>query len=549
MNWLKNFGLFRFLAERDEKSYRSMSIMIVIAGLSSGLLLGVVNHAAAMAAVGQVSLTVALLFIVTLPVYIIAKRRALVTAALSSESAIRDMRIAMSDKVRRSELLFLEKAGKGDIYARLTQDTAAISQCVPIIFSGYQSAVVIFAALIYILIISVQAFVITVVLLAIGAYVYTLNQRQLREGLQQAIAQEAEFFDSLSHLIDGFKEIKINRAKNDQVFRRVEEVSRQTEAVMKQVSFGYVDHLVLSQTFFFMILAVLIFVMPTTDYSQPDIVLKLTAAILFMVSPLESALVAWHYQMKADVALASIERLERMLDQGEDREEIALPDQNQFADFSALRLQQGVFGYPDSESNFQVGPLNLEIKRGTSTFIVGGNGCGKSTLLKLLTGLYPLQQGRLCLDDRTIDPESIASYRELFACIFSDFHLFDRTYGLTCDPAEVHRLIDRFGLADKLSYRDGRFTNLDLSTGQRKRLALIVSFLEDKPIYIFDEWAADQDVEFRARFYEEIIPDLTARGKTVIAVTHDDRWYHRCDQLLKLDYGKLSDVRFPDARK
>jgi putative ATP-binding cassette transporter len=270
-----------------------------------------------------------------------------------------------------------------------------------------------------------------------------------------------------------------------------------------------------------------------------------------MVSPLEGALVAWHYQMKAQVALGSIERLERLLDQSEHQDRSAPPpDPARFAGFSTLRLENGLFAYPESESSFQVGPLDLEIRRGTSTFLVGGNGCGKSTLLKLLTGLYPLQHGRISLDGEPVSAESIGSYRELYTCIFSDFHLFDRLYGLgDRDPAEVQRLIARMGLADKVAYRDGRFTNLDLSTGQRKRLALIVSFLEDKPIYVFDEWAADQDVEFRARFYEEIIPDLTARGKTVIAVTHDDRWYDRCDQLLKLDYGKLSEVRRPGAGK
>jgi putative ATP-binding cassette transporter len=504
-----------------------------------------------MAAVGQVSLPVALLFVLTLPVYVVAKRKALVTANLSAEAAIRDMRIAMSDKIRRSELMFIEKAGRGEIYARLTQDTTTISQCVPIIFSGYQSAVVIIASLIYVLVISPQAFAVTVVLLGIGAYIYSFNQRQMREGLQQAIAQEAEFFDSLSHLIDGFKEIKINRAKNDEVFHRVEDVSRRTEEVMKKVSYGYVDHMVLSQTFFFLILAALIFVMPTTDYSRPEIVLKLTSAILFMVSPLEGALVAWHYQMKAAVALASIERLERLLDQSEHQQAGAPPpDSARFAGFSTLQLDNGLFAYPESESSFQVGPINLEIQRGTATFLVGGNGCGKSTLLKLLTGLYPLQHGRISLDGEPVTVESIDSYRELFTCIFSDFHLFDRLYGLgERDPAEVRQLIARMGLADKVDYRDGRFTNLDLSTGQRKRLALIASFLEDKPIYVFDEWAADQDVEFRARFYEEIIPDLTARGKTVIAVTHDDRWYDKCDQLLKLDYGKLTEVRRPGTDK
>ncbi len=547
LSWLQSFGLFRFLAERDRKSYRSMSIMIVVAGLSSGLLLGVVNHAAAMAAGGHVSLIVAAIFFVTLPIYVVSKRTALATAALSSEAAIRDMRIRLSDRIRHSELLFLEGAGRGDIYARLTQDTAAISQSVTIIFSGYQSAVVIMATLIYMLTVSVQAFAVTLALLALGAYIYVSNQRGLRQNLLQAAAQEAEFFESLAHLIDGFKEIKVNQAKNNDVFERVADISRKTEAVMRKVSFGYVDHMVLSQTFFFLVLAALIFLVPSTDYSQPEIVLKLTSAILFMVAPLESTLVAWHYQMKADVALGNIERLEQLLARRADRDGGAPAAPGRFADFQSLRLQNAIFTYPDQAVGFRVGPLNLEIRRGTSTFIVGGNGCGKSTVIKLLTGLYPLGGGRLMVDEQPMVPEVVGAYRELFSCIFADFHLFDRLYGVPSpDPVVVQRLIDDMGLGDKTSYRDGRFTNLDLSTGQRKRLALVAALLEDRPVYIFDEWAADQDSEFRARFYEEIIPGLVAKGKTVIAVTHDDRWFHKCDQLLKLDYGKLTEVSRPN---
>lgn len=543
MRFANFLGMFRFLAERSKESHRAMLAMIVISGLSSGMLLGVINHAAESAANGAVSLMMVLLFGVTLLVYVVSKRKALGSASVISERAIRDLRITMADKIRHSDLLFLEGAGKGDIYARLTQDTSTVSQSVPVIFNGYQSAVVVFATLLYVMTVSFHAALITMVLLAIGATLYSLRQRQTLQGLAEAAAKEGEFFDGLGHLIDGFKEIKINHAKNDGVFQRVGDVSRQTERVMSKVGLNYVNHLVLSQVFVFLILAALVFVLPALDYSQPKTVVKLTTAILFMVSPLEVVLVAWHFQTRAEVALAGIRRLEALLAQREDKEGVGQADPRRYADFSSLRLQDIVFAYPSDESGFQIGPLDVEIKRGTRTFIVGGNGCGKSTLLKVLTGLYPPGQGRLTIDGRVIGAEQLGSYRELFACIFSDFHLFDRLYGLHApDPEEVQRLIDRMGLGDKTSYRDGRFTNLDLSSGQRKRLALLIAILEDKPIYIFDEWAADQDAEFRARFYEEIIPELVARGKTVIAVTHDDRWFHSCDQLLKLDYGKLSDI-------
>jgi putative ATP-binding cassette transporter len=93
----------------------------------------------------------------------------------------------------------------------------------------------------------------------------------------------------------------------------------------------------------------------------------------------------------------------------------------------------------------------------------------------------------------------------------------------------------------KTQFAEDRFTTLDLSMGQRKRLALVVALLEDRPIVVFDEWAAEQDAGFRRRFYEEIIPQLKRDGRTVIAVTHDERYFHVADRVLKMDYGELGE--------
>jgi len=135
---------------------------------------------------------------------------------------------------------------------------------------------------------------------------------------------------------------------------------------------------------------------------------------------------------------------------------------------------------------------------------------------------------------------AIAGFRELFSAIFVDFHLFDRLYGLeNIDPLTVNRLIDEMGLAGKVRFENGRFTRLHLSTGQRKRLALIAALLEDRPIYLFDEWSAEQDIHFRKTFYETILPNLRKKGKLVIAVTHDERYWHLADRVVKLDLGSI----------
>jgi len=131
-------------------------------------------------------------------------------------------------------------------------------------------------------------------------------------------------------------------------------------------------------------------------------------------------------------------------------------------------------------------------------------------------------------------------YRNLFSVIFTDFHLFDRLYGLkTVDEDDLDDLLVKMELASKTAYSEGKFTNINLSTGQKKRLAMIISYLEDKPIFMFDEVAADQDPVFRKYFYEVFLQNLKAKGKTIIAVSHDDRYFNMADRVLKMEFGKF----------
>jgi putative pyoverdin transport system ATP-binding/permease protein len=173
-------------------------------------------------------------------------------------------------------------------------------------------------------------------------------------------------------------------------------------------------------------------------------------------------------------------------------------------------------------------------------FIVGGNGSGKSTLLRILTGLYHSQSGSITMDGTLISQETAVWYRSHFAVVFSEYHLFDRLYGLGNVPAErVNEMLQLMQLTDKTAYKNGRFTSLDLSHGQRKRLALLVALLEDRPILVLDEWAADQDPPFRRFFYEELLPQLKQQGKAIVAVTHDDKYFDRADRVVKMEYGEF----------
>lgn len=195
------------------------------------------------------------------------------------------------------------------------------------------------------------------------------------------------------------------------------------------------------------------------------------------------------------------------------------------------------------ERPFRLGPIDLTFRPGEVTFLVGGNGSGKTTLALLLLGLYRPESGRILLDGVPIDDSNREAYRQLFSTVFSDFHLFDSLLGLEQDNLDgVARVyLERLQLDTKVRIEGGSFSTQALSQGQRKRLALLTAYVEDRPFYLFDEWAADQDPLFRKVFYTELLPDLKARGKAVLVITHDDRYFSRADRCVRLDVGRLVD--------
>jgi putative ATP-binding cassette transporter len=193
------------------------------------------------------------------------------------------------------------------------------------------------------------------------------------------------------------------------------------------------------------------------------------------------------------------------------------------------------------DESFTLGPVDLEFRPGELVFITGGNGSGKTTLLKLITALYVPEVGEIRMDGEPISDKNVDAFRQQFSVVFSDFHLFESILGIDkpeLDAKALHYL-KQLHLENKVRYNDGNFSTTALSQGQRKRLALLTAYLEDRSIYIFDEWAADQDPHFKQIFYYELLPALKARGKTVLVITHDDRYFRIADRLIKLENGKL----------
>jgi putative ATP-binding cassette transporter len=216
-----------------------------------------------------------------------------------------------------------------------------------------------------------------------------------------------------------------------------------------------------------------------------------------------------------------------------------------------LTLSQVKHSYiGEGDNNFVLGPIDLNLRAGELVFLTGGNGSGKTTLAKILTGLYVPETGALSFNEQTITDTNRDGFRQHFSTVFSDAFIFETLLGL--DQPELDQdardLLAQFQIDHKVQVTDGTLSTINLSQGQRKRLALLTAYLEDRPIYVFDEWAADQDPQFREIFYYQLLPELTAKGKTVIVISHDDRYYHVADRIITLDYGKIASDETNNSR-
>lgn len=530
--------LLKFFQKEIDAPKGKIIAMAILSGLANGLLLALINLGAENIWYHKVEERIFIMFIITFVLYIYTARYSFFQTAIAFETAIRKIRMRIAEKIRRAEVQFIESVGRSSIHTQLTEGSDTISQSALLIINASQSMVVVIAGLLYIAWLSFLSFLLVTIVLILGVVWYLTTNRQISTELHTATNKEIEFFSLLTQILDGFKELKLNQRKSDDLFQQINTSSSQHKELKTKVSTQSVSVIMASRIIFYLLLGLVVFIMSSFNLLETNSVFKLTASILFIMGPLNMVVASLPTLTRTNVALKNLYHLETQLD-------TAISNQLQLSrspldKFQELRLSEMVFHYLDKENKplFSVGPLNLTIQRGELLFVVGGNGSGKSTLLKLLTGLYYPSSGTIYVDDEEIEHVEYQCYRELFAIVFTDFHLFDKLYGLReIDRKTVKFWLRLMELDKKTKYLDDHFSHLDLSTGQKKRLAFIVAMLEDKPIYVFDELAADQDPQFRQNFYQNILPDLKRQGKTIIVVTHDDKYFHLADRILKMEYG------------
>jgi putative ATP-binding cassette transporter len=454
------------------------------------------------------------------------------------EKRIAALRVHVSDHVRKTDLLTLNHIGAGKIYTFLTSDIRTVAETSDIILVCFQGGIRMIMIYVFIGFLFPPACMIMILLTGIGSILYSLNHIKLIKLFEQLRDQERNQFEAVNHLLDGFRELKLcHRKSNDFFHKSFKHHASILRKLKRQFVRYYTNNATITYGFWNGMLLILILILPWIGLPI-DIIPIAVALVLTM--PLRQIVDRYSQFHMAYLSIQRLFQFEKMMKHlGEEPASVVRPDKP--IKYESVRYKDISFTYRLKDSRpFSIGPLNISFIPGEIVFITGGNGSGKTTLLNVITGLYPIDFGRVFLNNKK--ETDIRMHRELFGPIFSDFYLFDRLYGMKdIDESKLNDLLKRFRLEERIQCSShGKFSTLDLSTGQRKRLAMLVTIMEDKPIYVFDEWAADQDPHFREYFYKTLLPEFKAQGKTVIAVTHDDRYFHVADRILHLEYGQLS---------
>jgi len=494
----------------------------------------------------EIQLDAIILFVTCVASYYLARYYALSRISTHVEYVINETRKRISDKIQKTNLKNFEGIGKEYFYTTLTTDSQIISQSSIQIINASGSLVMAVSGAIALLIISLPAFVVTMALLAAITSLYLSMRKMVVGDLVKISEKENQFFAALNDLLLGFKELKLNSDKSEGFIKNhLHKLANEVFVLKADVATRVSKAIILSQIFMYIIIGTIVFILPNIQPDEINAIAPAVALLLFMNGPIVEVVGLVNILDRTNNCIDNLDNIETTLD-GFQNSQIAIENQEirhkEFSEFNTLKCENAVFSYGDEKngSSFTLGPMNFELTKNEIVFIVGGNGSGKSTFLKILTSLYRPDEGKIYIDGKPLNSDRLTAYRNLFSPIFVDFHLFERFYGShEIDDDQIDTLLDQMGLSGTTDIIDKKITRRELSTGQRKRLALVVSILEDKEIFLFDEVAADQDPIFRKYFYETIIPKLKSEGKTVIAVTHDDKYFSVADRVLKMDYGKL----------
>ncbi|MEJ6016741.1 multidrug ABC transporter permease/ATP-binding protein [Aeromonas caviae] len=428
----------------------------------------------------------------------------------------------------------LRQIGQGPLLASLSSDIGQITIAFVRLPELVQGLVLTLGSIIYLGLLSPALLGVTALWVTVTMVVGWLLVNRVYRHLAHMRQAEDRLYQNYQSIIAGCKELALNRERAHFVYHQLyEQNARDYREQIIRADTYHLSAVNWSNIMMLGAIGLVFFLANGLGWANTNVAATFALTLLFLRTPLLQGIGALPTLIAAQVAFDKI----AALNLAEPDEAFPLPPAPR--SWQRIELEQVSFHY-QGEGGFSVGPINLVIERGEQIFLIGGNGSGKSTLAMLLTGLYQPVSGRILLDGEPVTDRN--GYLALFSAIFTDYHLFQHLLGPEPKEALVAEWLERLQMGSKLAIEDGFIADIDLSQGQRKRVALLLALAEQREVMLFDEWAADQDPQFRRIFYQVLLPRLKEMGKTVIAISHDDHYFSLADRLLEMRQGRLTEL-------
>jgi putative ATP-binding cassette transporter len=542
---MDQISFLMLLIRRSGNARKRLFLASVVAGALQGLLLFVISSSIEeLAKDGTLPLRQFLLFVLSL----IGLYKCLQVSMRISSSVARDLvtgfEVRICEKISQTSYSCFKRLDRGAIYEAITGSKDIINESsimLPIFISG---VTMLFCSLIFSLSISVIGMLSVLLVMGLAAMLFFHSDKRFIQALMAYRASMADFQGALRDVILGFTELKMNESRRFSLFNELIHPFSKEVMDKRVLADGHrVQNTVMYGLMVYFPVGALLYILPQTGLVTLEQCVKIVAITMFSTIPLIGLLSFMPLAARSAFIIRGLEDFEATLDAERDPEN-HLPLPEIIPSFESLCIKNATYLYPDAKGGIK--PFSLEVenftlKKGELVILCGGNGSGKSTLMRVLAGLELFTTGDVFLNGRHLVEWGGGEYRTYFSVLFPDFHLFSGLFGITPPPERVRALLKRMALTEKVAYdeKTRRFSTTALSSGQRKRLALICAILEDRPVLLFDEVAADFDHHFRELFYLELLPELKKEGRTLVVISHDNRYYSVADRVLTLQYGRF----------
>ena len=468
-----------------------------------------------------------------------------------SEKAMADIRIQLYHKIITLGLPFFEKKRVGELTSRMSSDVTQLSTTLSFTIAEFlrQIATLIFGV-VYLFVYSAELTLFMVATFPILVLLVVFFGRFIRKQSKKSQDELAQSNVIVEETFQSIQAVKAFTNEKFEINRYQKTLAKVVKTAIKVVTLrGFMVSFSILVLFggIMMVLAYAAYMVENKEMTAGDLIIYIIYTIFIGGS------LGGMTNLIADLqkSIGASERILEIL--GEDSEiDLEMQDEELLKQRfqGEISFQKVFFHYPTRTDVEVLKGISLDIAEGQKIALVGHSGVGKSTIVQLLSKYYNIQNGKILIDNKSIDDYNITHLRKNIGIVPQEVILFGGTireniaYGRpNATDQEILEAAQRANAINFIqSFPDGLDTlvgerGVKLSGGQRQRIAIARAILKDPAILILDEATSSLDAESE-KLVQEALDELM-KGRTTIIIAHRLATIRKVDRIYVIDQGQV----------